>query len=71
MLPLATGEGQPPVAPTVEATLSRDYPLARSLHLYTLGEPQGEIKRYVDWILSAEGQRILQDNGYVPVRSAE
>jgi phosphate transport system substrate-binding protein len=70
MLPLAPVSGQPAVPPTVEATLSREYPLARALHIYTLGEPQGAVKGYVDWILSPEGQRILQDNGYVPVRGA-
>lgn len=71
MLPLAATADQPAVAPTVEATLTREYPLARSLHVYTLGEPQGEVQRYVEWILSAEGQRILQDNGYVPVSAGE
>lgn len=71
MLPLAAAAGQPVVPPTVEATLSRAYPLARSLHVYVLGEPEGEVRRYVDWILSAEGQRILQDNGYVPVRDSD
>lgn len=70
MLPLAPVTGEPAVPPTVEATLSREYPLARALHIYTLGEPQGAVKGYVDWILSPEGQRILQDNGYVPVRKA-
>jgi phosphate transport system substrate-binding protein len=70
MLPLAPIGGGPAVAPTVEATLSRAYPLARSLQVYTLGEPTGEVKRYVDWMLSAEGQRILQENGYVPVSGA-
>jgi phosphate transport system substrate-binding protein len=70
MLPLAPSGGGPAVAPTVEATLSRAYPLARSLQVYTLGEPTGEVKRYVDWIQSAEGPRILQENGYVPVSGA-
>jgi phosphate transport system substrate-binding protein len=67
MLPLARAEGEPPVAPTVENTLNHTYPLARSLQVYTLGEPAGEIKNYVDWMLSEAGQRILAENGYVPV----
>jgi len=67
MLPLARAEGEPPVAPTVENTLNHTYPLARSLQVYTLGEPTGAIKTYVDWMLSEAGQRILAENGYVPV----
>ena len=67
MLPVSPGAGATAVAPTVENTLSRKYPLARSLHIYTLGEPQGKVRDYVDWTLSPAGQRILQDSGYVPV----
>ena len=42
-------------------------PLARSLHVYTLGEPQAAVKAYIDWILSDAGQKVVQDSGYVPV----
>lgn len=67
MLGVATKKGEPAVAPTVENTLTKAYPLARSLHFYTLGEPEGAVKKYVDWVLSPAGQAVLQDNGYVPV----
>jgi phosphate transport system substrate-binding protein len=59
--------GSPAVAPTVAAVHDKTYPLARSLHLYTLGEPQGAVKQYIDWILSAAGQKVVEDSGYVPV----
>ena len=45
----------------------KSYPLARPLYIYTLGEPQGAVKAYVDWILSDAGQKIVEDSGYVPV----
>ena len=67
MLPLARKAGEPAVPPTVANTLDKSYPLARSLQIYTLGDPVGEVKRYVDWILSPAGQRLLQENGYVPL----
>ena len=67
MLRLAPAAGAPGVAPSVASTLDKSYPLARSLHLYTLGTPEGEVKSYIDWMLSAAGQRILEENGYVPV----
>ncbi len=67
MLLLAGQAGQAAVAPTVANTLDKTYPLARSLLIYTLGEPEGEVKRYIDWILSPAGQKVVEANGYVPV----
>ncbi|MBK6406706.1 MAG: phosphate ABC transporter substrate-binding protein [Holophagales bacterium] len=67
MVPVAPKAGAPAVAPTIAAVHDKTYPLARSLHLYTLGEPEGAVKAYIDWILSPAGQRVVEDAGYVPV----
>jgi len=67
MLKLKKTAGDPAVAPTVANTLDKSYPLARSLLIYTLGEPQGEVQRYIEWILSPAGQKIVEESGYVPV----
>jgi phosphate transport system substrate-binding protein len=67
MLKVAKAKGEPFVSPTVAAVHDKSYPLARSLHVYTLGEPQGALKAYIDWILSEAGQKIVEDSGYVPV----
>jgi phosphate transport system substrate-binding protein len=67
MLGISTKAGEPSFLPTVENALNKKYPLARSLQLYTLGEPEGEVKQYINWILSTPGQEILQENGYVPL----
>jgi len=67
MLKVARAAGEPAFEPSVENTVLKAYPLARSLQVYTLGEPQGAVKEYIDWILSPAGQRILEENGYVPV----
>lgn len=61
-------EGGDCVAPTVETAIDRTYPIARPLFMYTAGQPEGAIKEYLDWILSDEGQCIIQDKGYAPVR---
>jgi phosphate transport system substrate-binding protein len=66
-LKLAAKAGSPPVAPTVAAVHDKSYPLARSLHLYTLGAPEGAPKQYIDWILSEPGQKVVEESGYVPV----
>ena len=67
MLKVAKAKGEPAISPTVAAVHDKSYPLARSLHVYTLGEPQGAVKAYIDWILSDAGQKIVEDSGYVPV----
>jgi phosphate transport system substrate-binding protein len=58
-------------APSVEGVRSKTYPLARSLLIYTLGEPQGAVKSYIDWILSDAGQKIVEESGYVPLAPTE
>jgi phosphate transport system substrate-binding protein len=70
MLRLKKSASDPAVAPTVAATIDQSYPLARSLLNYTLGEPEGEVKRYLDWVLSPAGQQIVEQTGYVPVGGA-
>jgi phosphate transport system substrate-binding protein len=67
MLEVSPRAGAPAVAPTVEAVHDRTYPLARSLHLYTLGQPEGAVKGYIDWILSDAGQKVVEASGYVPI----
>jgi phosphate transport system substrate-binding protein len=67
MLKVSAKAGKAPVAPTVESVLSREYPIARTLHLYTVGEPEGALKHYIEWIMSDAGQAIVQQAGYVPL----
>jgi len=62
--------GDPAYDPNVATTLAGTYPLARSLQLYTLGEPRGAARAYIDWILSDAGQRIVEARGYVPLPAA-
>jgi phosphate transport system substrate-binding protein len=66
MLKVAAKAGEPAYAPTVENTVAKKYVLARSLQMYTLGEPAGAVKAYIDWILSDAGEEILKESGYVP-----
>jgi phosphate transport system substrate-binding protein len=44
------------------------YPLSRALLLYTFGEPSPEGRAFLDFILSEEGQKIVAESGFVPVR---
>lgn len=56
------------VYPTIETVNSNQYPIARDLYLYTNGEPISFIKEYINWIFSDDGQSIVRDLGFVPVR---
>ncbi len=62
------GNGADCVMPTVQSASDGSYPIARPLLMYTNGEPTGEVKKYLDYILSDEGQCIIQKKGYAPVR---
>jgi len=44
------------------------YPLARALYMFTDGWPTGDEAKFIDFVLSAEGQRIAQEEGFVPLR---
>ncbi len=65
MLGIQKEPGKLAVAPTRQTTLSKEYPIARSLQVYTLGQPVGAVKDYIDWIMGADGQRVLEESGYV------
>lgn len=71
MLKVSPKAGAPAVEPSVANTLNKSYPIARSLLIYTLGEPQGEVKNYIGWIMSAPGQQIVEKSGYVPMTAAD
>ena len=71
MVCIFTEDGGPCVHPSVETASDRSYPIARPLFMYTNGEPTGEIKKYLDWILSDEGQCVILEKGYAPVREVK
>ncbi|OPZ59768.1 MAG: Phosphate-binding protein PstS 1 precursor [Deltaproteobacteria bacterium ADurb.Bin510] len=48
--------------------MSKRYALSRPLYLYTNGQPAGSAKRFIDFILSAEGQKLITEEGFVSVR---
>ncbi len=55
------------ITPSEETVRNVSYPLARPLYMYTNGNPSGLAKSFIDFILSTEGQKIVRDNGFVPV----
>lgn len=64
---LAKGDADACVDPSIEAALAGKYPLARALYMYTLGEPNPELARYLDWVRSDAGQAIVERSGFAPL----
>ncbi|RJO65546.1 MAG: phosphate ABC transporter substrate-binding protein [Candidatus Omnitrophota bacterium] len=51
-----------------ETVLSGTYPISRPLFMYTNGQPSGEVKAFMDFVKSSEGQRIAEEQGFVGLK---
>ena len=55
------------IEPTVENVLSGEYTITRTLYLITNGEPDELEKAFIDFVLSEEGQNIVEELGYIKI----
>ena len=51
----------------MENATSGKYPLSRFLNIYSAGEASGLAKEYLDFVLSDEGQKVVEGVGYYPL----
>jgi phosphate transport system substrate-binding protein len=56
------------VVPDVDNAMNKTYPITRPLYYYYLNTTEKAVKPFVDFILSTEGQKIVREVGYVPVK---
>jgi phosphate transport system substrate-binding protein len=56
------------VTPEKATVLTKQYKLSRPLFMYTNGKPQGIVKEFIDYILSAEGQKLVDEEGFVSIQ---
>jgi phosphate transport system substrate-binding protein len=74
VLPIKKTDSTPAVSPLkdgkpdYEAVWSGEYPIARWLYMYTTGKPSPEEKAYLDWIMGPEGQQVVADIEYIPLK---
>ncbi len=54
-------------AASVDAVLGGSYVLSRGLYMYSNGQPDGAGKAYIDWIISPDGQKVVEEQGFVPL----
>ncbi len=64
---VASEEGGPCILPSIQTAVSGEYPISRALYMYTLGEPTGKAKQYLDWTRSDAAQKIVEQVGYAPI----
>ncbi|MBU0467915.1 MAG: PstS family phosphate ABC transporter substrate-binding protein [Candidatus Omnitrophica bacterium] len=54
--------------PTIENVMQGYYYISRPLLIYTKGKPQGLVKDFMDFIFSDDGQRIVRELDFVPIK---
>lgn len=55
------------IEPSERNAQNDTYPITRYLHFFTSQVPKGEVKNFVDWVLSPEGQKIVKQSGFIPL----
>jgi phosphate transport system substrate-binding protein len=67
-LKVSYDQGKTYVAPSMESAKNKSYPVVRPLYFYYLTTVEKSVNPFVAYILSAEGQKIVEQVGYVPVK---
>ena len=60
-------DASPAIEPKLETARDGTYPISRFLYFYTAGEATGNMKKFVDWVKGAEGQKVIGEVGYYPL----
>ncbi len=56
------------IRPTIETAQSGTYPISRPLYLYSAGELEGGVKRFIEFVQSPAGQAIVRQMDFVPLK---
>jgi len=60
----------PAVEPTMANAQSGAYPISRFLYWYFAGQPAGDVKKLADWVMTKDGQAVVENVGYYPLPEA-
>jgi phosphate transport system substrate-binding protein len=52
---------------SAKTALSKEYPIARPLYMYTDGQPEGVVANFIKFVLSPAGQKLVSKEGFIPV----
>jgi phosphate transport system substrate-binding protein len=59
------------ITASVQTALSKEYPFSRELYMYTDGDATGDVAKYIAFVKSPEGQKIVVKEGFVPLTEAK
>lgn len=59
------------ITASVATALSKEYPFSRELYMYTDGDAKGDVAKYIAFVKSPEGQKIVVKEGFVPLTEAK
>jgi phosphate transport system substrate-binding protein len=68
VLGIAREEGLDYIFPTLSTVNDNLYAISRNLYIYAPGTPPPFVQDYLDWIMTLEGQKIVTDLGFIPVK---
>lgn len=60
----------PAVEPKEETVADGTYPISRKLYFYWVASASPELKQFVEWSTSSEGQSVVENVGYFPLSTA-
>ena len=69
VLKVSKKKGEPGIEPTIETTLDKTYPIARPMFFYTPPNAPEHVNKYIAWVLGAQGQGLIQEKGYIPLKA--
>ena len=55
------------VEPSVESIRAGEYPITNELYVVTAGSSNPHIDEFIEWILSEQGQELVEKTGYVSI----
>ncbi len=66
-LKVSFNKGKTFIAPSMTTAKDKSYPIIRPLYYYYLTSSERNVKPFVDFCLSAEGQGVVEKVGYIPL----
>ena len=70
VLSVSKDENSDAIIPTLETVQDMTYPISRHLYFYTQGEPSESTKAFMEFVLSEEGQEVVQIMDFIPLKQA-
>ena len=67
VLKVSKKKGDKSVEPSIPTTWDKSYPIARPMFMYCPGTPPPHVQKYLAWIVTDAGQKVVEESGYVPL----